>query len=44
MYHKANMFEVCMVGSVVFEVTALSMFHVYENKVITVNVCKLCHS
>lgn len=35
------MVEICMVGSVVFEVTALSMFLVYENKV-TVTGCKFC--
>lgn len=35
------MVEICMFGSVVFEVIALNMFHVYENKV-TVNGCKFC--
>jgi hypothetical protein len=35
------MVEICMFGSAVFEVIALSMFHVYENKV-TVNGCKFC--
>jgi sulfur relay (sulfurtransferase) complex TusBCD TusD component (DsrE family) len=41
MYHKVNLVEICMVGSVAFEVIALSMFLVYENKV-TVNGCKFC--
>jgi hypothetical protein len=41
MYHEANMVEICMVGSIVFEVIALSMFLACENKV-TVNGCKFC--